>query len=179
MAVNRSSGVSARIAELDRKNSLTGKDLESLADLMLAGKITGATAGDIIDGKPVKLGDFSRASKPKYSVSFEEGESTLTAKKRNGDLVGDMQFSFLGGGANKTLIVNEVYVQPGEKNKGYGLALMDAAERIARREDAEKMLLEVDKANPNAISFYEGFGFREVHAVNSTDIDRIWMVKRV
>jgi ribosomal-protein-alanine acetyltransferase len=65
--------------------------------------------------------------------------------------------------ANEAEILN-MAVDPEQRRRGAGSALVLAAEEQARRHDAKQIYLEVRESNAAARSFYEKHGFRQTGA---------------
>ena len=59
-----------------------------------------------------------------------------------------------------TAWVHEVLVDAGERGKGYGRAIMRAAEQELARRGVTRMALNVFAANTAAIQLYESLGYR-------------------
>ncbi|MBB4078857.1 ribosomal protein S18 acetylase RimI-like enzyme [Lewinella aquimaris] len=60
-----------------------------------------------------------------------------------------------------TTKIHKIYLLPGTQGRGYGRALIDKVEAIARRANQTKLRLDVNFQNP-AVSFYEHLGFRKI-----------------
>ena len=58
--------------------------------------------------------------------------------------------------------VDDVFVEPGYRNRGMGHALLESVRAWARERDADGMSLQVAAANKRGRKFYEEIGFREV-----------------
>ena len=58
-------------------------------------------------------------------------------------------------------VLNELYVKPDSRGEGVGSELLEAARAVANDQTLplERMLLDVDRANEGARSFYERHGF--------------------
>jgi ribosomal protein S18 acetylase RimI-like enzyme len=59
------------------------------------------------------------------------------------------------------LNIHDLAVVPGQRGRGIGRALLDAAEEHARERGCCKLTLEVQEANAPARGLYRSFGFRE------------------
>jgi ribosomal protein S18 acetylase RimI-like enzyme len=57
--------------------------------------------------------------------------------------------------------IHKLYVLPGTQGKGFGRALVQKVERIARRAGQRALRLDVNYQNP-AVGFYERLGFEKV-----------------
>lgn len=57
--------------------------------------------------------------------------------------------------------INYLAVDPAERRKGFGRAMMERAERALELLGCPKINLQVRRENPEAIIFYERIGFRE------------------
>jgi ribosomal protein S18 acetylase RimI-like enzyme len=58
--------------------------------------------------------------------------------------------------------VDDVFVEPGYRNRGMGHALLGSVRTWARERDADGISLQVAAANKRGRKFYEELGFREV-----------------
>ncbi len=58
-------------------------------------------------------------------------------------------------------VLNELYVEPGYRGDGVGEELLEAALSVGRQQDLplDRILLDVDRSNERARSFYEKHGF--------------------
>lgn len=61
-----------------------------------------------------------------------------------------------------------IWVDPKYRKEGYGKALMNYAEKVAIKQGARAMMLEVQSCNDHAIRFYESLGF---HLVGLNTLD--------
>ena len=58
--------------------------------------------------------------------------------------------------------VDDVFVEPGYRNRGVGHALLQSVQAWARERDADGISLQVAAANARGRKFYDDLGFREV-----------------
>jgi ribosomal protein S18 acetylase RimI-like enzyme len=58
--------------------------------------------------------------------------------------------------------VDDVFVEPGYRNRGIGHALLQSVEKWAKARDADGISLQVAAANTRGRKFYEDLGFREI-----------------
>jgi GNAT superfamily N-acetyltransferase len=58
--------------------------------------------------------------------------------------------------------LDKLYVHPGRQRRGIGAALLQAVEDWARRQQARRLWLQVNRGNAQAIRAYEKYGFRIV-----------------
>jgi GNAT superfamily N-acetyltransferase len=57
---------------------------------------------------------------------------------------------------------DKLYVHPAQQRHGIGAALLHAVQAWARRQDAHRLWLQVNRGNTQAIRAYEKYGFRIV-----------------
>ncbi|MCP9237475.1 GNAT family N-acetyltransferase [Lewinella sp. JB7] len=74
-----------------------------------------------------------------------------------------------------TTKIHKIYLLPGTQGRGFGRALIEWVERIARREGQQRLRLDVNYQNP-AVSFYEHLGFVKVGR-HDTDIGRGFLME--
>jgi GNAT superfamily N-acetyltransferase len=112
-----------------------------------------------------------------YRRLLEQGGSYITARDRNGDVVGyamvaaeeepDDTFESEGGVAEiVTLVVAE-----GHRSAGVGRALLQAAEQAARDRGADTVKIAVMAGNRRAAAFYETGGYSVAEHVLYRRID--------
>jgi GNAT superfamily N-acetyltransferase len=58
--------------------------------------------------------------------------------------------------------VDDVFVEPGYRNRGMGRALLKSVSAWAKERDADGISLQVAAANSRGRKFYEDLGFREI-----------------
>jgi len=68
-------------------------------------------------------------------------------------------------------IVDELFIAPGSRRKGYGSALMEAVEAYAYEHGLTSIALLTDREYP-AFGFYKGRGYRESKFM-------VWMYRRI
>ena len=77
----------------------------------------------------------------------------------DGNTIGGMAFATADAGG-KSVMLHQLYVRPGFQGRGIGGMLLD--EIIESFHDAERIRLEVEEANAQAVQFYLAQGFAEV-----------------
>ena len=60
--------------------------------------------------------------------------------------------------------IKRMYVDPGERGRGHGRALLEALETEARKLGLDRLVLETGVRQPAAIALYERFGFSRIGA---------------
>lgn len=58
--------------------------------------------------------------------------------------------------------VDDVFVEPGQRNRGMGHALLQSVKAWAKERDADGISLQVAAANARGRKFYDDLGFREI-----------------
>jgi len=81
------------------------------------------------------------------------------------------QIDYLPGVAK----IHKIYLLPGVQGRGYGRALIEYAEKIARRAGQRRLRLDVNYHNP-AIAFYEHLGFNKLDR-HDTDIGNGYLME--
>ncbi len=66
---------------------------------------------------------------------------------------------------SKSCRLYSIVVRPGQRGRGLGGRLLDAAEAHARRQDFARLVLEVRRDNATAIRFYEARGYRRFDVI--------------
>jgi GNAT superfamily N-acetyltransferase len=69
--------------------------------------------------------------------------------------------------------VSFLYVQPHERGRGKGRALLQALCDWFEGQNVVALTLGVDTSNPDALAFWERFGFREFHRELTTPLDSV------
>ena len=89
------------------------------------------------------------------------GESVIFVAVINGNGVGFVQLypMFTSIGAKRAWILNDLYVTPDARRQGVGLALMDAARKMAEETGAAWMELATAKDNATAQALYRRCGY--------------------
>lgn len=78
---------------------------------------------------------------------------------RRGDALSGFAHALLDESGCK---LDKLYVHPGQQRRGIGDALLQAVEGWARRQQARRLWLQVNRGNAQAIRVYEKYGFRIV-----------------
>ena len=60
--------------------------------------------------------------------------------------------------------LDKLYVHPAQQRRGIGAALLRAVEDWARRQQARRLWLQVNRGNTQAIAAYEKYGFRIIES---------------
>jgi ribosomal protein S18 acetylase RimI-like enzyme len=60
--------------------------------------------------------------------------------------------------------LDKLYVHPAQQRRGIGAALLHAVEDWARRQQAQRLWLQVNRGNTQAIAAYRKYGFRIVES---------------
>ena len=67
--------------------------------------------------------------------------------------------------------VDDVFVEPGHRNRGMGHALLHSVKAWARERDADGISLQVAAANARGRKFYDDLGFREISVYEVLEFD--------
>lgn len=59
--------------------------------------------------------------------------------------------------------LEDLFVEDSARGKGYGRMLVEAATERARARGCDRIQLDVNQANENAVGLYESCGFRPIH----------------
>jgi len=162
-----------RLKAIEGSSRLNSRALEDLATLMLEGRLSAAQAQGIVAGKPVAKQRLSR--NPGYHVVGEDG--LLEVVDRKGSSHGHLLYNTEERLDGRVLFVQEVVMDSGDQKNGYGHKLLRHIEKVAGREGAHAVLLEVDRHNPGALSFFESLGYQEIAVNNADNADRIILRK--
>ena len=134
------------------------KDIEDIVRLLADDKL-GSTREDV-----------TTPPNPKYIAAFEaidrDPNQLLLLAIEQGAVVGCLQLTFIPGLSRLGMWrgqIEGVRVAQSHRGKGIGKMLFDEAIRICRKHDCELVQLTTDKTRPEAIKFYESFGFRASH----------------
>lgn len=107
-------------------------------------------------------GDYQNGYLSWVRRCLDENERALQVATHEGDLVGYVfvlpeSLSYIWDGA----VLNEVFVREEYRGSGVGDRLMEAALSVARTQSLplDRMVLDVDRSNERARSFYERWGF--------------------
>jgi ribosomal protein S18 acetylase RimI-like enzyme len=82
---------------------------------------------------------------------------------RSSEVLGLLSYSFRPGlyHAADSCIVDELIVQPAERNRGVGTLLLNEVIRLARQQGCAEVSLGVMKSSPAALRFYRRAGFED------------------
>jgi ribosomal protein S18 acetylase RimI-like enzyme len=89
------------------------------------------------------------------------GDSTVLLARQQEQWVGFCQLyqGFSSISCTRTVILNDLYVDEGQRSAGVGRALIDHAGHFARRMRAAQVVLETAESNVRAQALYESLGF--------------------
>ena len=106
--------------------------------------------------------DYRRRYLDWVARCVDEDEDCVQVAERDGDLVGyafvlPESMAFVWDAA----VLNEIYVEPAFRGEGAADALMEGAMTVARDQNLplDRMVLDVDRENERAQSFYDRYGF--------------------
>ncbi len=91
-----------------------------------------------------------------FAFELKDPRRRLFVLEEAGKVVGYVSGWFLG----EELHVANLAVDPSERRRGFGKALMKYLLEVAKKEGVKKAFLEVRERNLAAIRLYEGLGFR-------------------
>ena len=96
---------------------------------------------------------------------FTHGDSALflAIDPRSGEGLGFVQLypSFSSVAARRIWILNDLFVAPGERRRGVGRALLEAARDFAASTGAMRLVLSTAATNREARALYESCGYKE------------------
>ena len=87
---------------------------------------------------------------------LEDGRGTFLVARDEGRAIACGAIRLLDAG---TAEVKRMYVEPGQRGKGIGRAMLAALEAAARHLGARRLVLETGTQSPDAISLYRHGGF--------------------
>ncbi len=125
-----------------------------------------ATYGSILSGHQLDYMFEMIYSKDAYNEQIGmKNHHFLIAKEDDGSLLGFASYecNYL----SETTKIHKLYIMPDNQGKGVGKAFVNAIADIARRNNNDKLLLNVNRYN-KAILFYEAIGFTKLR---EEDID--------
>jgi len=167
---------SERLKELKERKKLDDAALEDLGTALIQGSISVKDAAQILDKKEI-LPPKKQAPLRKSDYRILEDENMLKIVDKDGFQRGHLLYNFFETGYTDVMFIHEVLINDENRGNGYGTELMQRAEKVARREGLNAILLEVDRHNGRAIDFYEDLGYVEVGGNTSGNVDRLVMRK--
>lgn len=90
---------------------------------------------------------------------LEAGRGTFLIARDNGRSVGCGAIRLLD---TTTAEVKRMYVEPEQRGKGIGRAVLARLEAEARQLGAKRLVLETGVLSPEALALYRGAGFRQI-----------------
>jgi GNAT superfamily N-acetyltransferase len=90
---------------------------------------------------------------------LEAGRGTFLVARDNGRAVGCGAIRMLDG---KSAEVKRMYVEPDQRGKGVGRAVLDRLEAAAKQLGALRLVLETGIHSPEALALYRGAGFTQI-----------------
>lgn len=114
-----------------------------------------------------KSSDFS-AAQQFLSERLENNDSEIFVAEEGGQLVGFTQLYplFSSTRMKRYWLLNDLYVNPNFRGKGFSKALIERAKQLCRESDSCGMYLETGKDNQIGNQLYPGAGFKKYDAVN-------------
>ena len=114
-----------------------------------------------------KTSDFS-AAQQFLSESLENNDSEIFVAEEGGQLVGFTQLYplFSSTRMKRYWLLNDLYVNPNFRGKGFSKALIERAKQLCRESDSCGMYLETGKDNQIGNQLYPGAGFKKYDEVN-------------
>ncbi|EAZ79546.1 GNAT family N-acetyltransferase [Algoriphagus machipongonensis] len=116
---------------------------------------------------PDTFGDILSPEQIEYMLNWMYSLETLEKQQKNGHIFllakeKDECLGFAGIEPNQTpgqTKIHKIYILPTAQGKGIGKKLIQAIKEIALANNQSSLLLNVNKYNKGAISFYEYLGF--------------------
>ncbi len=90
---------------------------------------------------------------------LESGKGTFLVARDNGRAVGCGAIRMLDG---KSAEVKRMYVEPDQRGKGVGRAVLEQLEAAAKQLGALRLVLETGIHSPEALALYRGAGFTQI-----------------
>lgn len=114
-----------------------------------------------------KSSDFS-AAQQFLSERLENNDSEIFVAEEGGQLVGFTQLYplFSSTRMKRYWLLNDLYVNPNFRGKGFSKALIERAKQLCRESDSCGMYLETGKDNQIGNQLYPGAGFKKYDEVN-------------
>ena len=114
-----------------------------------------------------KSSDFS-AAQQFLSERLENNNSEIFVAEEGGQLVGFTQLYplFSSTRMKRYWLLNDLYVNPNFRGKGFSKALIERAKQLCRESDSCGMYLETGKDNQIGNQLYPGAGFKKYDEVN-------------
>jgi GNAT superfamily N-acetyltransferase len=102
------------------------------------------------------------------SERLENNDSEIFVAEEGGQLVGFTQLYplFSSTRMKRYWLLNDLYVNPNFRGKGFSKALIERAKQLCRESDSCGMYLETGKDNQIGNQLYPGAGFKKYDEVN-------------
>lgn len=119
---------------------------------------------------------FFRPSAGPRRIFPVDGDETLLVAERDGSVCGLLRARVSESAADggmvraRRALVEELVVDPSQRRRGCGRALLDAAAAWARTRGARQLVLTVWEGNRDAAEFYAALGYRRISQVLGTDL---------
>jgi ribosomal-protein-alanine N-acetyltransferase len=113
-----------------------------------------------MSGQLIERGLTKRWTTRRVADALRDSETAGVVSRRGGAIIGFalMLHDFPHSDAHLLLLA----VEPGERRRGIGRALVEWLEKTARRGGILRFQLEVRADDPAALAFYQRLGYREV-----------------
>ncbi len=163
--------------ELKGKQTLNTRELEAIGTMLIKERISPKEAEEIVKGKRI-IQSEEESYRLKYS--FENKGDILRIMDKDNRQVGNVNYLLGGQDNTHRMHIPEVFVEEEQRDKGYGTALMEEIEKIARAENMTSITLDVDRHNTDGLRFFERHGYSEVGGHDYGDggiVDRVIMIK--
>jgi len=109
---------------------------------------------------------YEQPSDPEAARDFlrermERGESQILIAEADGQVLGFTQLypTFSSMRLARVWILNDLFVDPAQRQRGAGRALLEAAQRFAEQDGAARLMLETQRTNSVAQSLYLRLGW--------------------
>lgn len=114
-----------------------------------------------------KSSDFS-AAQQFLSERLQNNDSEIFVAEEGGQVVGFTQLYplFSSTRMKRYWLLNDLYVNPNFRGKGFSKALIERAKQLCRESDSCGMYLETGKDNQIGNQLYPGAGFKKYDEVN-------------